>query len=225
MHSYSTIVPAYNAAETLEETLTAIRGQTAPCAEILVVDDGSTDDTVKIANAFDAPVRVICQENAGPGAATNAGLRAATNDLIAMCDADDIWVSEKMEKQLAEFGNANEMLFTSSAMRQFRHGSVDDGSGLIRPGPTRSTLVVTRRAAERTGDLIDPQGGRGDLIDWFARAREAGIEIRTTDDVLALRRIIPGSLSYGRDPARDRGYLEVVRLAMQRKRAKGFEND
>lgn len=225
MHSYTTIVPAYNAEETLEETLMAIRGQTAPCAEILVIDDGSTDDTVKIADACDGPVRVISQENAGPGAATNVGLRAATYDLIAMCDADDIWLPEKMEKQLVEFGSTDEMLFAASAMRQFHHGSVDNGSGLVRPGPTRSTLVVTRRAAASTGELIDPQGGRGDLIDWFARAREAGIEIRTTDEVLALRRIIPGSLSYGRDPARDRGYLEVVRLALQRKRAKGFEND
>jgi hypothetical protein len=55
------------------------------------------------------------------------------------------------------------------------------------------------------------------MIDWIARAREAGFVLDMIDEVLALRRIRPGSLSYGRDAARDRGYLEVARLAMLRR--------
>ncbi|RWF52772.1 MAG: glycosyltransferase family 2 protein, partial [Mesorhizobium sp.] len=60
-------------------------------------------------------------------------------------------------------------------------------------------------------------GGRGEMIDWIARVREAGFALDMLDEVLALRRIRPGSLSYGRDAARDRGYLEVVRAAMLRR--------
>ncbi|RUW66604.1 glycosyltransferase family 2 protein, partial [Mesorhizobium sp. M4B.F.Ca.ET.049.02.1.2] len=64
---------------------------------------------------------------------------------------------------------------------------------------------------------VDPPGGRGEMIDWIARVREAGFALDMLDEVLALRRIRPGSLSYGRDAARDRGYLEVVRAEMLRR--------
>jgi hypothetical protein len=63
------------------------------------------------------------------------------------------------------------------------------------------------------------------MIDWIARAREAGLALDMLDEALALRRIRPGSLSYGRDAARDRGYLEVARLAMLRARNKAGPAD
>ncbi|RUY66189.1 glycosyltransferase family 2 protein, partial [Mesorhizobium sp. M7A.F.Ca.CA.001.05.1.1] len=76
---------------------------------------------------------------------------------------------------------------------------------------------VRQEVVQSVGPIIDPPGGRGEMIDWIARVREAGFLLAMLDDVLALRRIRPGSLSYGRDPARDRGYIQVARLAMQRR--------
>ena len=78
-------------------------------------------------------------------------------------------------------------------------------------------MMIRREVAETVGSIVDPPGGRGEMIDWIARAREAGLTLDMLDEALALRRIRPGSLSYGRDPARDRGYLQVARLAMQRR--------
>lgn len=98
------IVPAYNAAETIDETLRSVRSQTYSRLEIVVVDDGSSDDTVRIAKAHasdDPRVRVIQQANGGVAAARNTGILEAAAELIAPVDADDIWAPTKIERQVA----------------------------------------------------------------------------------------------------------------------------
>ncbi len=100
----SVVIPAYNASATLDETLQSVRAQTYKTLEILVVDDGSRDDTVAIAErhaAADPRVRVIQQENAGVAAARNRGWAEARADFLAFVDADDLWHATKIERQLA----------------------------------------------------------------------------------------------------------------------------
>ena len=99
----SVVIPAYNAAETLDETLRSVRSQSHHALEIIVVDDGSTDDTGTIAKrhaAIDDRVQVVTQENAGLAAARNEGWRHAQSDLIAFLDADDLWAPAKIERQI-----------------------------------------------------------------------------------------------------------------------------
>ena len=220
MRPYSTVVPAYNAARTLPDTIQSILSQTAPCDDIVVVDDGSDDATPQIAADFGAPVKVVRQENRGPGAATNAGIAVARHSIIAFLDADDLWLPEKMASQLVHLPDDGKPAMCAGAMQTFHHAEGPGHLLDIRPGATRSTLAVTRVTADAVGALTDPPGGRGDLIDWLARAREIGVSLYVSTEVLALRRILPGSLSYGRDPARDRGYLEVARQAMLRRKAR-----
>lgn len=100
----SVVIPAYNASATLDETLQSVRAQTYQTLEILVVDDGSRDDTVAIAErhaAADPRIRVIQQENAGVAAARNRGWAEARADFLAFVDADDLWHATKIERQLA----------------------------------------------------------------------------------------------------------------------------
>jgi hypothetical protein len=73
--------------------------------------------------------------------------------------------------------------------------------------------------ARRVGPVIDPPGDRGDMVDWIARARHLELRLDMLPDVLALRRIRPGSMSYERDAERDKGYARVAWLALQRRRA------
>ncbi len=99
----SVVVPAYNAGATLDQTLQSVRRQTHADLEVLVVDDGSTDDTRAIAErhqASDPRVRILSQTNAGVAAARNAGWKNANSDLIAFIDADDLWRSRNLELQL-----------------------------------------------------------------------------------------------------------------------------
>lgn len=223
MRSYSVVIPAYNAARTLAETLASVLAQTLPPAEVIVVDDGSTDGTAAIAAAFGAPVCLINQMNTGPGSACSRGVRAATSPWVALVDADDLWLPTKMSRQLQALEADSGLAAIGCKMRQFEHGRVDDGLGEVRGGLIRSNLVFRREVFTTVGDIIDPPGNRGDMIDWLARLRETGLRIAELDEVLALRRIIPGSLSYGRSPERDLGYLKVAHLAMLRRRNKAQE--
>jgi glycosyltransferase involved in cell wall biosynthesis len=99
----SVVIPAYNACSTLDETLRSVRSQSHELLEIIVVDDGSSDDTLVVAQKHasdDSRVRIIKQDNAGVAAARNRGWRSACSDLIAFVDADDLWVPDKIERQL-----------------------------------------------------------------------------------------------------------------------------
>ncbi len=87
------VVPAFNVAKTLPETLNALQAQTFEDFEIVIVDDGSNDATAEIASSFlsDARVRLVSQRNRGLAGARNSGIAAAMGSLIGFCDADDIW--------------------------------------------------------------------------------------------------------------------------------------
>ena len=89
--STSVIIPAHNAASCLETCLASVQAQAAEPAEVIVVDDGSTDGSATIADDFGMDVTVIRQEHRGQGAARNAGIQAATGAFIAFLDADDYW--------------------------------------------------------------------------------------------------------------------------------------
>jgi glycosyltransferase involved in cell wall biosynthesis len=96
----SVIVPCYNAAAFLRETLDSVLAQTVRPLEVIVVDDGSTDQSAKIAASYGDLVRVIRQQNRGESVARNRGIDEARGDWIAFLDADDLWMSTKTERQL-----------------------------------------------------------------------------------------------------------------------------
>ncbi len=96
----SVIIPGYNTGTFIAETLEGVLGQTYGHREIIVVDDGSTDDTEKRIKPYLGRIRYIRHENAGAAEARNAGLHAARGDYIAFLDADDLWLPEKLQIQL-----------------------------------------------------------------------------------------------------------------------------
>lgn len=97
--SVSAVIPAYNCARFLPLAVESIRRQTMPVREILVVDDGSTDETADVVRRLGADIRYCRQENAGPSAARNLGVANANGDVIAFLDADDEWLPNAVEKQ------------------------------------------------------------------------------------------------------------------------------
>ncbi|MBL8697866.1 MAG: glycosyltransferase [Alphaproteobacteria bacterium] len=97
----SVIVPAYNARATILPTVTSALEQSHAPVEIIVVDDGSTDDTASIASSLPIPVRVIRKPNGGPASARNVGALAAIGEWLAFLDADDIFLPDKLRTQLS----------------------------------------------------------------------------------------------------------------------------
>ncbi len=103
------IIPAYNAEKFIERTLKSVVSQTHLPEKIIVVDDGSTDETVNVIKNFKkkskVEIDIYRQENRGPNAARNVGLKNSTSEFVAFLDADDLWEKEKLEKQLRVFEN------------------------------------------------------------------------------------------------------------------------
>ena len=97
----SVVIPCFNAAPFLEATLRSVLAQTHAPAEIIVIDDGSTDGSAAVAAVFSPKVTVIRQQNRGESAARNRAIDEAHGNWIAFLDADDIWWPDKLERQLA----------------------------------------------------------------------------------------------------------------------------
>ena len=101
MSLVSVIIPTFNRAASVSRAIDSVLGQTYPRVEVIVVDDGSTDDTRERLSAYDHRVQYVYEENAGPAAARNRGAALATGELIAFLDSDDVILPAKLEKQVA----------------------------------------------------------------------------------------------------------------------------
>jgi glycosyltransferase involved in cell wall biosynthesis len=130
----SAVIPAYNAAALLPRALASIAAQTVQPDEIVVVDDGSADDTSAVAAGYPGlPVRVIRHDpNRGGAAALQTGVEAARHALIAFLDADDEWLPEKLERQLMALAALPEAVAVGTGYRYVdRQGTEYGGFGLV----------------------------------------------------------------------------------------------
>lgn len=224
----SLIIPAFNAVQTIGETIDSVLGQTVPPDEIVVVDDGSTDNTADHP-ALGAPsVRVLRQANAGAAAALNRGIAVSRGEFIAFLDSDDLWIADKLASQVDALrarphlaGAAGHMASfacpsSTPAERQRWHVPPEP-----QPGWVLGALLARRQSVNAIGPFPE-QLRIGYHIEWLARLRrhEDGIDMQP--QVVLRRRIRAGSLSQ-RSPARDAGYLAVARLALERRRGRGVD--
>lgn len=96
----SVIIPTFNCPQFLKAAVESVLAQTYVHLEVVVVDDGSTDDTAEVVRQFESRVRYIYQDNAGTASARNTGIHNASGEIIAFLDHDDLWLPEKLERQI-----------------------------------------------------------------------------------------------------------------------------
>lgn len=220
------IVPVFNGEAYLAETLDSILAQTWRPLDILVVDDGSTDDTPGIIAGYAGDgVRSIRQENAGPAAARNLGVAETDGPFVAFLDADDLWLPQKLERQMAWFeaNPAGEIL--SSSYENFwiddlKHEEAALGDHLLtrtQTGYNWSGAVVRRETLEKLGPFNPEISGR-DSIEWLARAKQRGIPVEVLPEILYRRRIHHDNLSRKRQPRDKEDMLRAVRATMKNRR-------
>jgi len=134
----STIIPVYNRAPMLREAVASVLAQTYRPIEIIIVDDGSTDDTARVADDLAAAnaeeIRVIHQSNTGPGLAREAGRLAARGEFIQYLDSDDLLLPEKFARQVAGLRVRPECGIAYGKTRFVENGSVSEGAAWKRTG-------------------------------------------------------------------------------------------
>jgi glycosyltransferase involved in cell wall biosynthesis len=110
----SVIIPAYNAAPWIGETIDSVLNQSFRDIEVIVVDDGSTDKTSEVVAKYQQKVKYIYKDNGGPSSARNVGILAARGEYIAFLDADDLWVASKLEQQMEIFNQNSSLVWVYS---------------------------------------------------------------------------------------------------------------
>ena len=193
----SVIIPVYNYDRYLGEAIESVLSQTYQHLEVIVVDDGSTDQSGDVAKRFaDRGVRYCHQVHAGIGPARNKGVELAHGEYVAFLDADDRWPLQKLERQLRAFESdpALEMVFGQAVQLQngleWEAGVKDTKTdvGNMVPGMVPGTMLIKRSAFDRVGKF---QGDWkvGEFIDWYARAVELQIRSLVLPDLFLWRRI------------------------------------
>ncbi|MCA9405808.1 MAG: glycosyltransferase [Candidatus Omnitrophica bacterium] len=117
MSKVSVVIPAFNSAAYIRETINSVLNQSFKDLEVVVVDDGSKDNTGELLKDYHSKVRYILKENGGPASARNLGIKEAKGEFIAFLDADDLWMSDKLEKQLERFNGEDIGLVFSSVQK------------------------------------------------------------------------------------------------------------
>lgn len=118
----SVVIPTYNRAHMLKDAIDSVLAQTYPNFELLVVDDGSTDDTQALLESYGRRIIAIHQSNKGVSAARNRGIRSASGELIAFLDSDDYWRPEKLAVQLDFFMTRPETVLCQTEEIWIRNG-------------------------------------------------------------------------------------------------------
>lgn len=224
--SITVVVPVRNGARYLPAALDSLTGQTVPPAAIVVVDDGSRDGSGDLARAAGATVLRAGSEAAGIGcgAARNLGARAATTDLLAFADADDLAVPDRFALQLAALADDPTLHGVLGHVRQFVSPDRPELAGRYdippepMPGWHAGTLLIGReRFAATDGWSDDP--GLHDAFDWFAVAREQGLRLRMLDATVMERRIHGDNVTLQDRQELHARYLLSARAAVRRRAA------
>lgn len=223
----SCIVPVYNGERFLREAIDSILAQTYHPIEIIAVDDGSTDGTPAILASYGDLLYSIWQANAGPATARNAGIRAAKGELLAFLDADDLWLPEKLARQVARFQAQPELAICVTHIQNFWMPELDAEQEHYRdhrrgqplPGYSSVTLLARRQLFDAIG-MFDTTLKHGDDTDWFMRAEDYGAEIELLPEVLVYRRLHANNRSRAWAARSQTEYLRLVKKLVERRRAR-----
>lgn len=219
----SVIIPVYNGARFLRAALESVFAQTYRPIEVIVVDDGSADDSGVIAQSF-PEVRYVRQQNAGVAAARNNAIQIARGEFLAFLDQDDLWTPEKLKVQVDHLLNNPELGYTLTQLQFF----LEPGTTLppwfrkellttVHPGWVLGTLVVRRTVFDQVGDFATAYSAANDS-DWFFRAKAAEIPMVVVPELLLRKRIHEANDS-GRAKEILSELLKVVKTSLDRQRS------
>ncbi|GAB3508587.1 glycosyltransferase family 2 protein [Emticicia fontis] len=199
----SIIITAYNVEKYVAEAIESALKQTYKNIEIIVINDGSTDNTLQILETFKDKILLVNQENIGIAKTLNKGLKLASGELVAFLDGDDVWTENKLEKQIKEFEHNPDLETTFGKMEQFLSPELlsDKDRYQFYKGEVAAQVKITslfrKKVFEKYGYF--PEVQTLDFIIWFDSAKLQGIVFNQTEDLVAYRRVRSNSHSQGQN--------------------------
>jgi glycosyltransferase involved in cell wall biosynthesis len=222
----SCVVSMYNGRRYITQALDSIFDQTYRPIEVIVADDGSTDGSPEIAAEYSKPVRLLTQNNKGPSATRNFGLAHAQGDWIAFLDADDLWHSEKLERQAKRLMARPELQFSVTHVQMFWEAEVsheqEKFKGHLRAQPVPGYATISLLARREVFDIVgrfSPELWYADATDWFIRAREKRVEMELLAETLVYHRMHGNNLTRRGSQASCAEFARVIKASLDRRRA------
>lgn len=205
----SVIIPCFNSEKWIIETLDSVYGQTYSNIEIIIVDDGSTDNTRNLVNNYGKDIVYLHQENKGPSAARNFGIQNAKGQYVAFLDSDDIWESHKLLEQVSFLEKNRDVALVFSNVKVVdekgnylytHHNQVPSEKRAVitaffmgKIGMNTPTIVATKAAVDSIGGFDESLPMREDH--YFLMCMADKYNIKHFKEPLVRRRVNQGSLS------------------------------
>lgn len=217
------IIPVYNGERYLAEAIESVSAQTYRPIEIVVVDDGSTDQSAEVAQRFNS-VRYCRQLHGGIGSARNRGVALARGEAFAFLDADDLWEKDKLRLQMAAFDENAEIDIVFGHIRQFISPESDEyvKKGIycpdkLMPGYMPSAVMIRRDAFKRVGPF-ETSMRMGEFVSWYLRATEMGLRMLMLEELVAWRRLHKTNTGILQRQALT-DYVRILKASLDRRRA------
>ena len=218
-------MPVYNGEAHVGEAISSVFGQTYRPLELIVIDDGSTDETAEVVRRCASPLlKYIQQPHAGTGAARNRGVGQARGDLVGHLDADDVWDQMKLDRQVAALEAHPEVEMVSGHIVEFYSPelSTEERRSIRAPRPPLPAFIMSavlhrRRVLDRVG-LWETKWRLGQDLSWHLRADEIGVKMHMLPDIVVYRRLhVANKGRLLKEFSADR--LRVLKESLDRRRA------
>jgi len=221
----SVIIPVFNGERFIAQAIQSVLDQNYELLEIIVVDDGSTDNTAGVVKNLEGKIQYFYQKNTGIAAARNMGLELAKGELIAFIDADDVWVKNKLSLQcsLLKDNPTVDMIYGFLLVTQMippdklKQIDLEKEKGLF--ATQLGSMLIKRTVFDRVGGF-DEEMRLAEDLDWVNRVREAGINVLAHKDIVQFYRMHDKSIT--KDKSLTNSFiLKAYKKSLDRRRASG----
>jgi hypothetical protein len=211
----SVIVPVFNGEKFIPDAIDNIMSQNYPSIEIIIVNDGSTDDTEKVINRLSTDIRYFKQENGGPASARNKGIKEASGEYIAFLDVDDLWPKDNLKKLVKELSQEHSLDVVHGYAQLAMHNPVTDvydyQGNPVEAFPFYIGAALYRKTVFNKAGLFDTALLFDEDTDWFQRAKGLNMNIKRFEDItLIVRR-------HGRNMTRNKDMIALNTLRVFKK--------
>jgi glycosyltransferase involved in cell wall biosynthesis len=222
----SVILPVFNGERYLAEAVESVLCQTFRKLELIVIDDGSTDGSGRVARSYDSSrLRYRFQENQGLSAARNKGVSISKGEFLSFLDADDLWTREKLALQMKALSSGYKLDMVFGHVRQFLSPDVVEDitpegrpEEAVLPGYSAGTMLIKKESFLRVGPF-DVSLRLGHFVDWYAKAQEFGLKHELLPEVVMKRRIHAANMGIRERGSRE-DYLRILKSSLDRRRKK-----